>query len=275
MPKVRGAVLRILLITLCISLVSFFICEAALVFVSPHPLAIRLNLAAGKSASGEIEITNPSVNIANIRAYVQDFAISEKGGISYFARGSQKNSCAKWLEINPERLTLPPKGKAKVAYTIRVPQDVKGSYYAVIFFENSGEQNSKLKGVGIRVSARMGSYMTVMITGTTKRSYSEMNVEVSTPKENKPLIVTYSVKDLGNVDILVKGEYNILDGKGNFFGRGTFDRARAMPGGQIKRSSEYVGILPAGKYTLVSTFQIGPDAPLDTVVKETQFSIAP
>jgi len=262
---------RIVVFTVFAVLLSISL-SYAMIFVSPKPTRIRLTAAAGKSVSGEIEVSNPTDSPVNMRAYVEDFILNDKGSPAYYPKGTQKYSCSKWVEIYPEVFQMKPKDKVKVRYVVTPPADASGVYYSVIFFESYGEKTQQ-KGLTVNVVARIGSHITLLIEGTIQRKFSDIVLQIEKKDPKKPLEISYSLDNTGNVDIDLSGDYNILDKQGNFYGRGKYGFSRAMMGKQIKQKAEFLGELPKGKYTLVSTFQIGPDAPKEVIVKETEFEI--
>jgi len=88
-----------------------------------------------------------------------------------------------------------------------VPADAQGAYYSVVFFESYGEKGSferkdTSKGqIGIHLTARIGTHITLLVGGTIRRQVSDFDLTVAPPKAEKPLVATYTLKNTGNVDI--------------------------------------------------------------------------
>ena len=185
-----------IIIATCI-LLSESVCYGFAMNITPP--SFKAVVKAGGSTSGNITVINKGEIDIGVNAYVQDWSYDEEGNRTFHAAGTTPLSCAKWIRLFPKRFQLGAGKKMGVQYTINVPEDAEGGYYAVIFFESMPMDKVEAEdGVVVQFSGRLG---TIVFLETEEGSvYSGVieSLSVTPPQSNKPLEVDLSFKNTGN-----------------------------------------------------------------------------
>ncbi len=220
---------------------------------------IELELAPGETYSGEIIAENPEEEAINSRMYLEDwqYVMNGTGEKKFTPAGTTPLSAAPWITFAPASADIPAFGRVTTRYTITVPPDAKGTYFAVLFFETLLGSVPDEDGVNVQVAGRIGSLFFVTIKGTARREGDVRGIEVKAPEGNKPMQITTTFNNSGNTDITLGGNFLILDGTGKVLGRGDIMKVYTFPGTEGTRTTEWFGKLPAGSYTLLITYDLG------------------
>jgi hypothetical protein len=218
-----------------------------------------LNIPAGKSAVGKIEITNPSEEVKKISVSALDWVYSDDlGAKEFFPGGTKDLSCAKWISFVPAEFSINPSGKEYLQYTIRAPDNAKGGYNAVLFFESLLGEAPKDSGDSfaiVPVAIRVGSLIAVEIDGTVERKAQVDNL--SFKEEGGVYKIEADFLNNGNADIIVAGSYNILNKENEVFARGEFANRYTLPGGKARLSAVCKEKFSPGSYQLIITLDLG------------------
>ena len=219
---------------------------------------IRIIVPAGKTAVGKIEVKNPSDAIKKVGVYAQDWVYSnELGEKEFFMQGEKAMSCSKWITFAPAEFSINPSAKEYVQYTIKVPEDAKGSYHSILFFESMmGEAKESTEATAVvPVAVRVGCLVSVEVEGTVDRSIKVENLKIT--REPADYKIEADLTNTANADITVTGSFNIVDKQGMVFGRGEFANRYTLPGDKVKIASQWKGKLAKGVYDLVLTLDLG------------------
>jgi len=226
---------------------------------------IRVVVAPGKTEFGEIIVTNSSPDAKDLRLYLQDwkYANTSEGTKEFMAINTTPLSCVSWINFSPAEFTIPAFGKQRVSYSIKVPVEAKGGYYACLFFETSlagtfpkEEEQGKINA-GVDFLIRSACLFYVEAEGTVKRELKFDNLHLTKENAQGPLKVEVSCLNTSNTDIVASGTYHIMDNEGVVYARGEFNNAYTFSGDSAKFSALWKEQLPKGKYGLVMTFDIG------------------
>ena len=233
---------------------------------------IELELAPGETYSGEIVAENPEDEAINCRIYLEDWEYITNGtGEKKFApAGTMPLSASKWISFAPATSDIPSFGRITARYTITVPPDAKGTYFAVLFFETILGSSQDEDGVSVLVAGRIGSLFFITIKDTARREGDVRSVEIKAPEGSRPMEITTVFKNTGNTDITLGGNFLILDGTGKVMGRGDISKIYTFPGAEGTRTTQWIGKLPPGDYTLLITYDLGKG---QTLVEEQPLKI--
>ena len=245
---------------------------------------IRLIIPPGQSATGRIEVRNPSDEPKEIKIYIEDWFYADNTGTKTFMPpGSVSSSCADWIKFVPVEFTVSAFGKQYVNYTVTVPRDASGGHYAVLFFESLMEkpQPQTQAMAVVPVAIRIGSLFYIEVEGKTERTAQLSNLSIERNPEDKSLKISADFKNIGNVDITAGGSFHIMDSQGMVFARGEFNKVYTFPNDTAKLTSQWKESLPEGKFDLIITIDLGK-ALLElgmgsgpVVVKEAEIQIGP
>lgn len=244
---------------------------------------IRLSVAPESSKTGLIHIKNISSEPVLVRAYLEDwYYLPEADGSKEFKpAGTMPLSCASWISFSPAEFTIRPFGSQIINYIVKVPKNVVGGHYAVLFFETMLPKPIVEEGVGVAVAARLGSLFYVEPEGTIKREIKINDFSVERPQEDLPLMINISFKNSGNVDITATGTFDLIDKTGMVYARGKFNDAFTFPGDNAQLKGYWKEPIIPGKYDLIITLDLGKalqEAGMGrgpTVVKEAAIEIGP
>ena len=220
---------------------------------------IELELAPGETYSGEIVAENPENEELKTKVYSEDWVYTPggKGEKKFTPAGSTPLSASKWITFTPTDATLTPYGRITARYTISVPQEAKGTYYSVLFFETILGSSTNDEGVNVLVAGRIGALFFIQVKGTVERSGQIQAVKVEPPQGNKPMEITTTFQNKGNVDITLGGNLLIMDAEGKILGRGDLSKIYTFPGSTESGKTQWVGRLPKGQYSLLLTYDLG------------------
>lgn len=225
-----------------------------------HP-DVDIVVAPGQVKSDSLAIENPSDQEITLKIYAEDWAYKDTGAgeKDFFPAGSQPDSAAKWITLNPLEMVMPPFSRRDVRYTLTVPNDpnMKGTYRAVIFYESAAGTARDAQGATVFVSARIGTIIKAGIQGTLKREGLIEKIDITPPRGSKPAAFDITFKNTGNTDIRLKGDVLIMDAQGMPKGRGTLEELITSSGLSGTRRSEWAGTLAPGTYDLIFTLDLG------------------
>ncbi len=245
---------------------------------------IRLAIAPGETKYGEINLENPTNEPVSMKLYLEDWSYSADGsGSKEFAvANTTPLSCAPWITFSPAEINIPPFGKQRINYSVKVPAQAEGGHYATLFFETKlGEPNVSTAemGAGISVALRIAALFYVEPEGTIKRSGEFKELSLKRNNATSPLSISVVFENTGNVDITCGGTYHLMDKEGVIYARGELSDAYTFGGQSAKMTAVWKEAIPKGKYDLVFTFDLGKaleEAEMDrgpVVVKEAEVEI--
>jgi hypothetical protein len=98
------------------------------------PALVELNYPPGATAARAFVIENKSPEVMQVQGRVLPLVYDEHGELVEEGIEEDSNSCAGWIELRPQQVTLSPGGKQVVRALISIPRDATGSRYANIAF---------------------------------------------------------------------------------------------------------------------------------------------
>ena len=231
--------------------------EAATIRVSSPK--IQLKLAPGETYAGEVTAENPTEEEIKLKIYLEDWVYAPGGGgqKTFSPAGTTPLSAAKWITFSPAESAIPPFGRVTVHYTVQAPQDVKGTHFAVLFFETFLGQAQDEEGVNVMVAGRIGSLFYVEVKGFTDRQGEIKSVEIKTPQGNEPMQIVTTFHNTGSADVTLGGSFIIMDKEGKVQGRGELNKLYTFPDSTESGKTEWVGRLPKGDYQVLLTYDLG------------------
>ncbi|RKY32287.1 MAG: hypothetical protein DRP74_02945 [Candidatus Omnitrophota bacterium] len=250
---------KLFFIFIVISALSFILYIPGLeaIQLSVQEGKVRLSIPPGASKSGSISVKNTSTEPVDIRVYLEDwrFVSSQDGSKEFKPPGTYPFSCAEWINFSPAEFNIPPFGKKEVRYMVEVPDGASGGHYAVMFFESFLSDNTDKENIGVGVALRMGSLFYVEPEGTIKREAVLSGLAVK--REDSGFALTFNFENTGNTDIVTEGSFHIIDKSGMVYARGELSQVYTFPGDKGVLQAQWQEPLPAGKYDLVVTLDLG------------------
>ncbi|MCM8774394.1 MAG: hypothetical protein NC820_06650 [Candidatus Omnitrophica bacterium] len=229
--------------------------------LSLQPIEVNLDVVSGSSFNGAIKVRNGSSENITVIVYVEDFEYTPpfKGAKNPLPLGTVERSCGKWIKLNQQMLYIPAYGEREVSYTIDVPNNVKGSYWAVVFFEEKSQPIKSSIGVGL--SLRVGCSFFL----NTKDSTKKLDLRETVGEVNA---IKGRLCNDGDTLIIFSGSFYIVNEEGIGVQRGVLPMFFLPP---LKETSFDIAglqdLLPEN-YTLYLTFDLGEG---DSLFREIDF----
>jgi len=219
---------------------------------------IMVELPPGWSDGGTIEVENKGDDPISVRVYVADWQYSEADGSKNFLpANTAENSCANWIKFYPADFTVPSKEKQTINYVIEIPNNASGGYYAVLFFEvQTGVSWDQTSQTYVKVYNRLGTLFYVEPEGSVRKEAQVSNLGIE--ELTGVVKATVNFNNTGNVQVVAKGSFDIIDNKGIVLARGDFGEVYAMPGDNfVVSATGYASVFEPGTYDVIVTFDLG------------------
>lgn len=256
--KMMSEVLFILFYCLVSSYFSFTYAAGIIELNQPK---IRLSILPGSSKSGVIEVKNPNPEPKVVKVYLEDWFYTTGGDGSKIFKptGTSELSASDWISFVPSEFNIPAYGVQYVNYMVRVPFNVTGGHYSILFFEVGLSKPGEIGNgeAGISLAVRLATLFYIEPEGTIRRNVQLENLSLVRKSKDKPLEIDVDFKNTGNVDITAGGSFHIMDNEGVIYARGEFNDVYTFPGDTAKLTTTWKEPIPKGKYDLVLTVDIG------------------
>lgn len=168
------------------------------------PVYYEQVLSPGEEKKLDVKITNNSPRISTmVYPLIHDFTTDPNEGgqpqLLPVNEETAKYSLKRWIDIKSDPISLKPKERAFVPFTIKVPRDAEpGSHWGMVVF--SGE-NPKLKGGNeVGVSSEIGIMILVNVEGPSIKKGQLLDFFRNLQwYENPPIIFTTRIQNVGTV----------------------------------------------------------------------------
>lgn len=223
---------------------------------------VKVRISPGKTISGSITVTNNSKVPLPLKAYFEDFLYVPPydGTKKFLPVGSTEHSCGEWINFSPQEFIIPAFSKREINYVIKVPHDISGGYYGVLFFQKAPELSPEVPGLEIIV--RVGCLFFLEAESRTKEaSLKDVFAESGCLK--------LYFANQGSTILVASSVFYIMDAEGMVIDRGEAGNFYLPPKEKALFSIPVSKNLSPGKYILVLTFDLGER---DVLVKEIDFS---
>jgi len=235
------------------------------------PSSFKKSAKPGDTITGSVTVYNKADYAMGIRAYEQDWIYDEDGTKKFLPPGTTSLSCAEWINIFPRKFTVAAQSEKSVQFTITLPEDAEGGYYAVIFFESIDmSEGEGERDITVGFAARLGTIVYLETEGSSVKEGEIEGISIRPPSANTPFLLKFTFKNKGNTFLKAEGMLNIMDDDGNLYGRQKFGPIMTLPGDENESKVEWFGDLEKGEYNAVITLDLGTDMP---IVEEEKFQV--
>lgn len=129
-------------------------------------------------------------------------------------RGLGARSCAGWIQI-PERVEVPPGGTITVQFSISIPRDATGGYYAYVMVTLLTER-PKGEPVVIMVEPALSVKVELEVPGRSKMELRVTDISFDrNPKDGNP-VMRLEVKNEGDLKTSLEGDILLYGPRGSF-----------------------------------------------------------
>ncbi len=261
----RAGILCFLLTAFCLLLPA----EAG-TGMSVSPSRFRLQKPAGEAASGKVTVTNTSSTPIEVTAETTDMVTRlGEDGLSVRDEAPPATtpfSCARWIQLAGGARVIPPGQSAEMEFLLSPPPEARaGGYGAYLFFVgrpiHAQETQAKDKPTVQMVTVpRLGVSVVYEVKGTIRRSGELLRLELMPPSGARPMTIRHEFKNTGNAEVVLTGNFHLLDEKNLLAGKGALRTLKTFPGEAGVTETEWAEALPPGRYKVMVTFELGPDA---------------
>lgn len=230
--------------------------------VSMTPPRTRIQVAPGGHGISTITISNETAEPLQGKVQLADWAIENGAaeGLRYSAPGTGERSCARWLEVLPTEFEVAAAGGHQtITLSVALPNDAEGGYFGALIVELMPKQKPAEGGVSIQAAIHLGHLITIDTEGRSTWSGSVESLHVSRPDDTKSLGIETLIRNTGNTAIRPEGSFAITDADGSLVGKVPMKTYLAQPGGIIRVSEQWDGLLEAGHYLVIGTIDLGGD----------------
>jgi hypothetical protein len=182
------------------------------------------------------------------------------GSKEFLPMNTSKLSCSSWISFSPSEIELGPYSKHKVNYSIKVPKDAQGGYYAAIFFESIFGRIETTKDqlkAGMNIAIRIATLFYIDVEGTVKRTADLSNLVIEKDSSKDAINISLDLENTSNADITCGGTFHIMDSNSIVKDRGEFNTVYTFPGGKAKLKAGSKVDLDDGLYDVILTFDLG------------------
>ena len=215
--------------------------------ISLSPAVVELKGALGQSSTLTLTLTNGMKVPMDFDLVAQDVVV--RGGKRvYVDAGAEADSMADTAVFSPARVTVPAGGSKSVTVTVTARPPAAHRAVVALFRGRTKIFNGRAQTLG-----SLGALITFSLTKDIEVTGDGLVVQP--PTGSTLLAFTEALSNTGAEPAIVKGVAAILDGAGKLVGRATFEPTRLLPVERAVMHAEYPGVLAAGSYRALATFE--------------------
>ena len=135
------------------------------------PMIQKISLKAGETYNGYITVSNPvsATEDFSFKVSLAPYSVSNDNYKVDFEHMSDWSRIVEWTELDTTKGTLKPNDKARISFTINVPEDAPAGGQYLMLAVSSDDTISGTSSASIKNIYEMGSLVFAEIEGETKR----------------------------------------------------------------------------------------------------------
>lgn len=178
------------------------------------PPDINLKISPGEQYQGEMYIFGSEKESIQVKVYPMDWSLSTLGNYQFLPMGTVKRSASSWISFFPRNFNLPPKRGQKIEYTIKVPQNASGSYWATLMAETNPTPGSAPGQFQVMMAGRVAYIIRIDINGSPPGIGKIERLRLNWNQEFKRLEASLRIKNSGASMLRFKGKLELKDSQG-------------------------------------------------------------
>ncbi|GBC75930.1 hypothetical protein HRbin07_00122 [bacterium HR07] len=222
-----------------------------------------LALPRGASETLAFQVLNNEADPLEIQISVADWDRDITGENRFYPPGTLPRSLAPWLSVSPLRFDLTPNEQKEIRFSIKIPSEITGTYWAAIMVEAAPKQTQpQPPGTTVVVRRRFAVKVleTPPGTGTKDGRISLLDVRGLNPPN-----IFIEFENRGTVHTPeVKGRIEIRDEKGATLEKLDVESFPTLPGAKrllkITSARKKGDLLPPGKYLILAILDYGGES---------------
>ncbi len=243
--------------------VSFFVLFGSLVVKAQviviGELTQEKNVSPGDSYNGTVMLQNVGTDSGEVKVYLQDYLFSFNGTSQYLKQGTVQRSNNAWISFSPKQVSVPPKERSIVNYTVNVPRvdTLRGTYWSMLIVEPVSEIGpAPEKGIAVHTVIRYGIQIITNIGDTGSRKLKFLHTKLL--KEKGKRFLQVDIENDGERILRPKLLTELYDGSGNKIGTYEAEAHRIYPGTSIRQRVD-LSEVPVGTYKALVIADCGGD----------------
>ena len=220
--------------------------------VSVDEAEMFLDPSMGGRHTGSFTVTNEGGGVAQVTIYLQDWDRQENGEHRFLPTGTLPQSCAKYLQVFPLALRLPPGSRQMVRLALQGADSLAGACWSIAFVETSASATGTSRHV--TYVTRLGVKIYVVPEGLTKEGAVEDMVLEPGDSSGRRLAVTFHAT--GGRPLWVRGSVEYRRPDNTVAAVDSVPEFPVQPGAR-RRVSVPVHKLAPGKYLTLALLDYG------------------
>jgi hypothetical protein len=217
--------------------------------LSVTPAVVTLRGSKGQSTKQRIVLVNNTSRDFAFEMVAQDVVV--RGGKRMFVNaGEIAGSIAATAVFSQKTVIAHPGQTVGVDVTVTLPAEAQHRGVVAIF-----KGTTKVMNGTVPMYASIGTLLTFSTGDTISLEAAPLEVTSQTATQN--LSITQHCTNNGSEPFVARATAAIVDASGAMVGRIPIDPRRLFPSEKTTISGEYAGELPAGRYRVLLTFDIG------------------
>ncbi|MFD0074119.1 WxL protein peptidoglycan domain-containing protein [Streptomyces sp. NPDC127166] len=213
----------------------------------PH---FSYGVTGGAAMRDQIALWNYGTRPLTLDVYASDAVNTVDGGFDLLPAGTKPTDAGSWIRLARNKVTVPPKGRVIVPFTLAVPKNVTpGDHTGGIVASLSGT-GKDAKGNRVRLDQRVGARVYLRVAGALHPELTVDDVTAEYHGSLNPLAagsatVTYTVRNTGNVRLGARQAVRVNGLFGSsVIASGVRDLGELLPGSALTVTAEAEGIAP-------------------------------
>ncbi len=249
-------------------LMIFCLSSFSIAALMVYPLVERLSASPGEKINFVLNLSNSSSMKTMGKIEINDFYFDSEGRHIFGKAGLYSHSCAKWIKTNNKSILVSPKESVGVPFTIDVPMNANGQYFAGISVNSQANQSGNFRIVlSMEVIVILEIKNTPHIYAAKFGSVSIYNTKLDKlPKDfpdslkNYPYVFKLDYTNEGNVVIGLQGQFRVVsDTMHKLVGNVNLDRQKTICFPDITRTIwiPFERLMPNGEYRALLSADLG------------------
>jgi P pilus assembly chaperone PapD len=219
------------------------------------PMETQLQMPLdGNRVTDEIEVFNGGKEPLHISSSVMDWRLTPDGDYQYAEAGTEKSSCAKWIQLNPPEFNVAPGKSVRVRYSITPTETLTDERRAMIFFASRPIPAKGENKMGLLVATRMGCKVFVSPAASLAKQGVVSDMEFQNAPQPR---VRVRVQNPGAATFRAGGTLQIRDEAGVIVAQGALKSAQVVPQAERNLWFNLPSALPAGNYVIQAVVDYG------------------
>ena len=175
------------------------------------PMSQKINLVAGQVYNGYITVVNPYESMDELiyKVEVAPYSIKDENYVADFLSDSDRSLIVDWITVENPTGTLLPGEKAKVKYSIQVPEGAPaGGQYAAFMVSSCNDETAD-DGIMIKSILEMASILYAGVDGEYVRKGEIAGIEMPGFVVKTPIGINSLFKNEGNVHETAKISFEV------------------------------------------------------------------